>query len=94
MNDASLMLERSVLGAIMGDNAQIARVSLTRKDFTVAAHGQIFETVSRMIAAGKVADAVTVAELLEAETGRDWLRMVCDMVVECLVFSNAPAYAA
>lgn len=94
MTDITITLERSLLGAVMADNAQIARVSLTRSDFTVTSHGQIFAIVSRMISAGKVADAVTVAEVLEAETGRDWTRVVCDMVVECLAPSNAPAYAA
>lgn len=94
MTDITITLERSLLGALMHDNAQIARISLTPKDFTVVSHGQIFEVVSRMIASGKVADAVTVAEALEAQTGRDWMRACCDMVVQCLAPANAGAYAA
>lgn len=95
MTDSAVARERILLGALLADNAQIRQIALEPQDFTVSAHRQIFEALRRMIGAGKVADAVTVAEALQAETGRkDWLRLTADMVTECLAPENAPAYAA
>lgn len=94
MTELTHTRERILLGALLIDNSQIRRISLSANDFTVAAHAQIFDAVRRMIGAGKVADAFTVAELLEAETKRrDWLNLTAAMVQECLAPSNAPAYA-
>lgn len=95
MTDTAIARERILLGALLADNSQLGQLNLTAKDFTVAAHGQIFDVTRRMIGAGKVTDAITVAEFLEAETGRrDWLRLTADMVMECISPANAPAYAA
>jgi replicative DNA helicase len=86
--------ERILLGALLADNAQLARVKLEQGDFTITAHGQIFSAVKRMVGAGKVCDALTVAEMLESETGRsDWLKLTVDMTRECLTPANALAYA-
>lgn len=94
MTEITITRERILLGALLLDNAQIRQVSLTMNDFTVTAHGQVFDAARRLIGAGKVADAFTVAELLEAETKRkDWLKLTAAMVQECLAPANAPAYA-
>lgn len=86
--------ERILIGALLSDNAQLARITLAVDDFAVKAHSQIFEVAKRMIGGGKVCDALTVAETLEHETGRaDWLRLTVDMQRECVTPSNAPAYA-
>jgi replicative DNA helicase len=86
--------ERTVLGALLLDNSQLAQIQLSGTDFVSAAHRQIFDATKRMICGGSVCDALTVAELLEQETGRkDWLAMTVAMVRECLAPSNAPAYA-
>lgn len=87
--------ERTVLGALLLDNSQLAQIQLAESDFMSAAHRQIFEATKRLIGGGSVCDALTVAELLERETGRkDWLAMTAVMVRECLAPANAPAYAA
>lgn len=94
MSEITLTRERILLGALLLDNAQIRQISLSSNDFTVSAHGQIFDAARRLIGAGKVTDAFTVAELLEAETKRkDWLKLTAAMVQECLAPANAPAYA-
>ena len=94
MTDTTQARERILLGALMLDNAQIRQVSLTAGDFTVTAHGQVFDAVRRVIGAGKLADALTVAELLEAETKRKgWLQITAEMVQECLSPANAPTYS-
>lgn len=86
--------ERTLIGAVLADNSQLARIKLSSADFTVKAHGQIFDAAKRMIGANKVCDALTVAELLEAETGRkDWITLTMAMLRECLTPANAPAYA-
>lgn len=86
--------ERTLIGAVLADNAQLSRIKLSTADFTVKAHGQIFEVARRMIGANKVCDALTVAEVLEAETGRkDWIALTVAMLRECLTPGNAPAYA-
>jgi replicative DNA helicase len=86
--------ERILLGALLSDNAQMARVKLDASDFTVTANGQIFTAIKRMIGAGKVCDALTVSEMLEQETGRkEWLPLTVSMQRECLTPKNASAYA-
>lgn len=94
MTETTITCERVVLGAILLDNAQLRHVPLQAKDFSVTAHGQIFEAARRMIGAGNVTDAITVAEFLEHETGRkDWLPVAARIQQECLSPSNAPTYA-
>lgn len=95
MTDTAITCERVVLGAILADNSQVQHVELLPRDFSIAAHGQIYEAARRLIGAGKVTDALTVAEALESETGRrDWLQIAARAQQECLAPSNAPAYAA
>lgn len=95
MTDTAIHCERVVLGAILADNSQLLHVQLQQRDFSVVAHGQIFEIARRMIGAGKVTDAVTIAEALERETGRtDWLEIAVRIQQDCLAPSNAPTYAA
>lgn len=95
MTDTAITCERVVLGAILADNSQINNVELLPRDFSIAAHGQIYEAARRLIGAGKVTDALTVAEALESETGRrDWLQIAGRAQQECLAPSNAPTYAA
>lgn len=95
MTDTAIHCERVVLGAIMADNSQLQRVQLQQRDFSVAAHGQVFESARRLIGAGKVVDAVTLAEVLERETGRkDWMQITANMQRDCLAPANAPTYAA
>jgi replicative DNA helicase len=94
MTDLAISRERILLGALMLDNAQIRNVSLTASDFLVTTHGQVFEAIRRLIGTGKVADAVTVSDLLHAETTRNgWLELTAQMMRECLSPSNATAYA-
>lgn len=95
MTDALQVAERTVLGALMLDNAQLARISLAESDFLSVAHRQVFETVKALIGLKSVCDALTVAEALERQTGRkDWVRLTAAMVGDCLAPVNAPSYAA
>lgn len=95
MTESSIRCEREVLGAILADNSQLRNVQLQQRDFSVAAHGQIFELARRLIGTGKVLDAVTMASALEHETGRkDWLQITVAIQQDCLAPSNAPTYAA
>lgn len=95
MTDTTITCERVVLGAILLDNSQLRHVQLQPRDFSVASHGQIFDAARRMIAAGKVTDAVTIAEALEHDTGRkDWLPVTARIQQDCLAPSNAPTYGA
>lgn len=95
MTDTAIHCERVVLGAILLDNSQLRHVQLQPRDFSVAAHGQIFEAARRMIGAGKVTDAVTIAEVLEHDTGRkDWLPVTARIQQDCLAPANAPTYGA
>lgn len=95
MTGAAQSFERVVLGALLLDNSQLAQIQLTAADFTSAAHSQIFDATKRIIGSGNVCDPLTVAELLETETGhKGWLSMVDGMIRECMAPSNAPAYAA
>lgn len=87
--------ERSVLGAILADNAQITNVNLLPRDFRSVTHAQIFEAARRMIGAGKATDALTLAETLESETGRtDWRLLTAGIQMDCLAPANAAQYAA
>lgn len=94
MTDTVVHSERVVLGAILADNSQLRNVRLQQRDFSVVAHGQIFEMARRMIGAGKVIDAVTVADGLDHEFGRQgWLEIAVRMQQDCFAPANAPQYA-
>lgn len=89
-----LTREEAFLGCLLLDNAQLARVTLTADDFVDRAHAQMFDAARRLISAGKLADAVMVAELLDQETGRrEWLGPMARMVQETAAPKNAPMYA-
>jgi len=86
--------EEALLGCLLLDNGQLQRISLTPEDFVNRAYGQMFEMVRRMVSAGKLADALLVAEALEAETGRrEWLMPLARMVRETATPTTAPMYA-
>lgn len=95
MTDIAHVRERILLGALMTDNAQIRQVQLSAEDFALKHHGQMFDVIRRLIAAGKVADPVTVADALIRERGHDgdWLMLAATMQQECLAPSTAGSYA-
>lgn len=94
MIDTHVAREEALLGCLLLDNAQLRRIEVSAADFVSATHRQMFEAIRRMVSAGKVTDALTVAETLEAETGRrEWLSPMARMVQETLAPVNAPAYA-
>jgi hypothetical protein len=63
----NLEAEQAVLGAILFDNAVMARVSsfLEPHHFFESLHQQIFETAARLIAEGKRADPITLRPFFE-----------------------------
>jgi replicative DNA helicase len=71
----SLEAEQSVLGGLLLDNEAESRIGdvLTEGDFYSDAHRVIFEHAMRLIADGKPADAVTVAELLASTQRLDYV---------------------
>lgn len=92
--DAAIELERYVLGAVLLDNSQLALMDIAPSDFSSRLHEQVFDAARRMIGRGEVTDAVTVADLLERETGRrDWLKITAYASTSCLAASNGPSYA-
>lgn len=94
MTDSHVAREEALLGCVLLDNAQLARIQVSPDDFVSRAHAQMFEMIRRRIGLGQVTDAVTVAEALEAETGRrEWLTPLARMVMETAAPANAPAYA-
>lgn len=87
--------EQSLLGALLNDNAQLSRISLRAGDFISREYAEIFDCIRRLIAAGKVVDAVTAAEQLERESRRgDWIIVTANLQTSCLAPVNAPYYAA
>jgi replicative DNA helicase len=94
MNDSLQAAERIVLGALMLDNSQLSRVDIGESDFRSMPHRQIFETIKALISVKSVCDALTVAEVLERQTGRnDWISFTAGMIRDCLAPVNAPSYA-
>ncbi|MEP7062270.1 MAG: replicative DNA helicase [Betaproteobacteria bacterium] len=71
----SLEAEQSVLGGLLLDNEAESRIGdvLTDADFYSDAHRVIFQHAMRLIAEGKPADAVTVAELLASTQRLDYV---------------------
>ncbi len=63
--------EQALLGALLFDNETYHRVSdfLRPDHFYDPVHGRIFESASRLIQRGDVADAITLAPLGEADVG-------------------------
>jgi replicative DNA helicase len=71
----SLEAEQSLLGALLLDNEVESRIGdvVTEADFYSDAHRVIFQHAMRLIAEGKPADAVTVAELLQSTQRLDYV---------------------
>jgi replicative DNA helicase len=65
----NLPAEMAVLGAILFDNNALQRVAdfLKGRDFYAPANGAIFQVLDTLIAAGKVADGVTLREHFERD---------------------------
>lgn len=69
--------EQSLLGGLLLDNAAFDHVAdiVAERDFYIGAHRRVFAAAARMIEAGRAADIVTVAELLEREDARLFAEM-------------------
>ncbi|MFI4904454.1 MAG: DnaB-like helicase N-terminal domain-containing protein, partial [Burkholderiales bacterium] len=71
----SLEAEQSLLGGLLLDNEVESRIGdvVAEGDFYSDAHRVIFAHAMRLIAEGKPADAVTVAELLASTQRLDYV---------------------
>jgi replicative DNA helicase len=67
--DQSIASEEALLGALLYDQTAWPRIAgtITASDLTRADHRSIFEAIGKLSAAGKAADAVTVADYLERQ---------------------------
>jgi len=65
----NLAAEMAVLGAVLFDNNALQRVAdfLKARDFYAPANGAIFQVLDTLVAAGKVADGVTLREHFERD---------------------------
>lgn len=71
----SLDAEQAFLGALLFDNALIDRVEWLRPEhFYDPVHGRIFDTCARLIAGGRLADAVVVKDAMADDPGLKELR--------------------
>jgi replicative DNA helicase len=95
----SLEAEQSVVGALLLDNEVEGRISdiLAEGDFYSDAHRVIYQAAMRLMAEGKAADAVTVAELLASTQKLDYvggLAYIGALVQNVPTTANARHYAA
>jgi replicative DNA helicase len=86
----SVQAEQAVLGALLQDNAIFGALSgvLEARDFYDASHAAIYQTASRLIAASKPADVVTVFE-----AGGHDLRYLTELAVCVPTARHAPMHA-
>ena len=56
--------ERALVGGLLGAPGSVDRVTLTGTDFANPQLGEVFDTIRQLTEAGRVADFVTVAEVL------------------------------
>ena len=94
----SLEAEQSVVGALLLDNEVEGRISdlLGEGDFYSDAHRVIYQAAMRLMAEGKAADAVTVAELLASTQKLDYvggLAYIGALVQNVPTTANARHYA-
>lgn len=86
--------EFAVLGGLLMDNSRLPEVDLDLSDFAVDQHRDIFEAIQALIADGKNADLLTVADHLERHIpGRGWLSTVGLIVNNTPSAANAGSYA-
>lgn len=90
--------EASVLGSLMLDNRQLAKVRpLGADDFTDPLYAQVFDAIGALIEAGGVADETTVADSLAPEGGEQGieLRRLLNRLTQSVPGSptHAPHYA-
>jgi replicative DNA helicase len=81
------MAEEALLGAILFDNITLERVNdrrapLRAEDFSVSVHRRVFSLTSTLIAAGEVADSVTLLGRLATEEGsrREWVPILLGLL--------------
>lgn len=69
---ASLEAEQALLGALLANNKALDRLAgLEAHHFADAVHGHIFTAIKRQVDAGRLADAVTMRQLMEHDPALD-----------------------
>lgn len=69
---ASLEAEQALLGALLANNKALDRVpGLEARHFADGVHGHIFTAIKRQIDAGRLADAVTMRQVLQHDMALD-----------------------
>jgi replicative DNA helicase len=91
----SIAAEQSVLGALMLETSRASEIELCAEDFTRDDHRSIFRAIMKCVDRRHQADAVTVAEILEREEGKDtpWLVYCASLVRDTPSAANIRAYA-
>ncbi len=84
--------ERAVLGALMLDNGKMAAIGsvLTGADFYFPANGKLFDAIRALVADGKPADEVTVAEHAGDDAATEYLM---NLASACPTAENIGSYA-
>ncbi|MFY9480109.1 MAG: DnaB-like helicase C-terminal domain-containing protein [Aquabacterium sp.] len=90
--------EQALLGCLLLDNSLVYRLAdadLTAEAFYNAVHGCIWSTITALIAAGKPADVITVAEALGSEVDAcGGLTYLQEIVMSVASTSSVRGYAA
>jgi len=87
------MIEESIIGTLLVDNARIIDVDLSGEEFENTNRAKIFKIIKVMLGKREVVDVLTVAQRLESETGRDYLSLLTDYATNGFTDgSNVKAY--
>jgi len=93
----SIEAEQALLGAIFLNNEAYHRVALFLRPehFHEPMHGEIFETVAKIIASGRVANPVTLKSYFTGDLSEDvtWAEYLARLAAEATTVLNAPDYA-
>lgn len=98
MSDVNLRPEEALLGCLLYDNTCIDQISdlLKEEDFVSPLHRNVYRAIQCLLAEGKSADVICVAEFLKNEKnslGKDPFIELCEMINGQCVPQNARQYA-
>lgn len=83
----------ALLGGLLLDNSRFQEIDLSPDDFVDETHRQIFVAMTDLLREGRSADAITVSDYLQNQTGRDWLHTVATLANHTPGSANVATYA-
>ena len=71
-------LSTAVISCIIRDGSCLSDIALTESDFKIETHRAIFSAACQLESSKEPIDVISIAELLQKQTGKNWIKLVGD----------------